>query len=315
MGFYLVDHPPSRSQFRTSRRAAERGVVVVHTAESTPDYVAFDGGAEAVANFIRTRTDVGSYHELADSDSSVPMVPDHSEAFGDGTGSNPWAWHLSVATRADVWPLAPPSWRDGAVEQAAQAAAGYAHRLHARTGIVIPARRITRAESEAGVPGFVSHGDRDPGRRHDPGDGFPWDAFLARYADLTADLNDPPAPLPSEEDDMPKVYDITDEHPDKAASWLVVGNVRYQIPNPSYREAAVAVWGEQYVSAAAWDLLRSVTSLGITPLIDADGHDPAEIARLVLAELDEVAMSSAQVQAIIDAIPAQVKRALREGTD
>lgn len=185
--YYLLDHPPARDQYLLPRRGLERGVVVVHTAENTPDYVAFDGGAEAVARFIAERTTPGSYHELVDSDSSVPMVPDHAEAFGDGTGSNAWAWHLSIATRADVWPWAPPEWSEGAVEQAARAAARYAGRLRSRTGIVIPARRITRAESESGVPGFISHGDRDPDRRHDPGAEFPWAAFLARFAELTTD--------------------------------------------------------------------------------------------------------------------------------
>ncbi len=197
MGAYLVDHPPRRSQFRASRREREAGVVVVHTAENAPDYVAFDGGAEAVAEFIRTRADAGSYHELVDSDSSILMVPDQAEAFGDGTGSNRFAWHLSIATRADVWPLAPKAWRDGAIEQAAQAAARYARRLHARTGIVIPARRISRSESELRIPGFISHGERDPGRRHDPGAHFPWEAFLARYAELTRDLGNH-----QEDDDM-----------------------------------------------------------------------------------------------------------------
>lgn len=115
-----------------------------------------------------------------------------------------------------------------------------------------------------------------------------------------------PEPLPVEEDDMPKVYDIIDPHPDKGASWLLVGNVRYRIPNPDYRNAAVAAWGEQYVSAAAWDLLRSATSLDITPLIDSTGSDPAEVARLVLDGLGDVELSSAQVAALIDVVPKAV---------
>lgn len=213
MGAFLEDFPPVRSQFRDPRRAAETGCVVVHTAENTPDFVAFDGGAEAVANFIRTRTDPGSYHELVDSDSRILMVRDTAEAFGDGTGSNPWAWHLSFATSADVWPFAPPAWRDGAVEQAAHAAADYAARLYDRTGIVIPAVRITRAESEAGVSGFISHGDRDPGRRYDPGDNFPWQAFLARFAQLTSA---PAVPI-IEETDMARII----QHPN--GSQAVVG--------------------------------------------------------------------------------------------
>jgi hypothetical protein len=207
---WLLEHPPVRDQFRRTRREAESGVVVIHTAENTPDTVATDGGAEAVAQFIRTRTTPGSYHTLTDSDSRLQLLPWDMEAYQDGTGSNSHAVGLSVATRADWWPRAPKAWRDGAVEQLAQAAADYARWLHAKRGIVIPPRRITRAESERRVPGFISHGERDPGRRTDPGAGFPWDRFLHRYAQLTAHLHGlvptPTAPpvtsLPPQENTM-----------------------------------------------------------------------------------------------------------------
>ena len=212
---YLLDHPPVRDQFRRTRREAESGVVVIHTAESTPDTVATDGGAEAVANFIRTRTTPGSYHTLADSDSRLPLIPWDMEAYQDGTGSNRHAVGLSVATRADWWPWAPQAWRDGAVEQLAQAAAEYARWLHARRGIVIPPRRITRAESEARQPGFISHGERDPARRTDPGADFPWDRFLHRYADLTADLQ---AGEPTSEEDP--FMALTDKQQDDLHRWM-----------------------------------------------------------------------------------------------
>lgn len=181
-----MDHPPARSQYRSPRRDRPSGVVVVHTAESTPDYVAFDGGAEAVARFIQGRSDPGSYHDLADSDSCLNLVPYGAEAYHDGTGSNRHSYGVSVATRADVWPLAPREWRDGAIRQAAAAAARYAAWARSAHGVVIPARRITRAQSEQRVPGFISHGERDPGRRTDPGAQFPWDDFLAEFARLTS---------------------------------------------------------------------------------------------------------------------------------
>lgn len=197
MGVYLEDNPPVRSQFRKPRRDALSGVIVVHTAENAPDYVAFDGGAEAVARFIQGRSDPGSYHDLVDSDSAVGLVDYDAEAFHDGTGTNPHSLGLSVATRADVWPLAPQGWREGAVEQAAQRAARMARHVKARTGIVVPPRRITAVQARTKVPGFTSHAELDPTRRSDPGDGFPWSIFLARYAALTGDLT-----IPSEEDDM-----------------------------------------------------------------------------------------------------------------
>lgn len=195
---WLEDHPPKRSQFRRPRRDALSGVIVVHTAENTPDHVAFDGGAEAVARFIRDRSDAGSYHDLVDSDSAINLVRYDDEAYHDGTGSNLHSLGLSIATRADVWPLAPQAWRDGAIEQAARAAARMAGHVKARTGIVVPARRIDRAASELRQPGFISHAERDPTRRTDPGRAFPWDQFLARFAQLTAPQ---PAPAPTPEDE------------------------------------------------------------------------------------------------------------------
>lgn len=181
---YLDTHPPERPQFRSPRRQPVSGVVVVHTAENTPDTVAFDGGAEAVANFIQGREDPGSYHDLCDSDSCINLVAYWNEAFHDGTGSNRHSYGVSVATRADVWPLVPKAWRDGAVKQAAAAAARYARWVKNTRGIVIPARRITRAQSEQLEPGFISHAERDPARRTDPGAAFPWQQFLTEYARL-----------------------------------------------------------------------------------------------------------------------------------
>jgi hypothetical protein len=196
---YLDDHPPVRRQFYCPRRNGIQasGTVVVHTAENTPDFVAFDGGAEAVAHWIQIRETPGSYHDLADSDSWIPMVRYECEAFHDATGTNRWSYGISGATRADVWPLAPKAWRDGCVRNMAAAAARFAHWLHARRGIVIPARRITVTQARNRIPGFISHAELDPTRRTDPGAKFPWDQFLAHYTDLTADLRD------EDEDDMP----------------------------------------------------------------------------------------------------------------
>lgn len=208
MAAYLIDHPPKSPQYRTPRREKPSGVITVHTAENTPDFVAYDGGAESVALWISRRTDPGSYHDLVDSDSAILLVPYTAEAFHDATGGNRHSLGLSIATRADVWPLAPQRWRDGAIEQAARAAHRQAVWIRRQTGITVPARRITRAESEARVPGFISHAQRDPTRRTDPGAEFPWAGFLARYAALTDPTPQPP-PQP-EEDDMRHLVKATD---------------------------------------------------------------------------------------------------------
>jgi hypothetical protein len=181
---YLVEFPPARSQFRP-RRAKPSGVVCLHTAEGT--------GASNVARFIRGRSDPGSYHDLVDDRQRIQLVRFTDEAFGDGTGSNPHAYHLSWATHAGLWPRMTAEVRDAHLRNGAKAAARYARWLRAVGGPVIPARRITRAQSEARVPGFISHGDRDPGRRSDPGSAFPWSRFFAMYA---AEMTTTPAPAP-----------------------------------------------------------------------------------------------------------------------
>ena len=200
---WLDDHPPVRSQFRRPRREQVSGVIVVHTAESTPDFVAFDGGAEAVANFIRNRTDPGSYHELCDSDSAINLVGYDAEAYHDATGSNPHSFGVSAATRADVWPLAPEAWRNGCIANMAERCAVYARWVREQRGIIIPARRITREQSEARIPGFISHAERDPARRTDPGRWFPWDQFLDEYARRMGGGPASPPATPTLEDEMP----------------------------------------------------------------------------------------------------------------
>lgn len=198
---YLIAHPPRLTQFRRPRREAPSGVCVVHTAESTPDWVGPDAGAESVARFIQGRDTYGSYHDLVDSDTIVQLVPYDAEAYGDGTGSNPHAYHVSAATQAAKWGQAPREWREATVRNMAHAAATYARWIKRTEGVTIPARRITRAQSEARVPGFISHGERDPGRRTDPGTSFPWDLFLSAYS---AELN-------LETDDMPDMKELKQE--------------------------------------------------------------------------------------------------------
>jgi hypothetical protein len=187
---YLDDNPPARRQFYCPRRddTQPSGVVVVHTAENTPDFVAFDGGAEAVARFIQGRDTPGSYHDLADSDSIIQLVRYECEAFHDATGTNRHSYGVSGATRADVWPLAPQEWRDGCVRNMALAARRYAAWLKARRGVVIPAKRISVASARNGTPGFISHAELDPTRRTDPGAGFPWTQFLTIFAEGDDDV-------------------------------------------------------------------------------------------------------------------------------
>lgn len=248
---WLDDNEPARSQFRVGRREEVSGVVVVHTAENTPDFVAFDGGAEAVAKFIQGRDTPGSYHDLCDKDSCINLVAYVNEAFHDGTGSNPHSYGLSIATRADVWPLAPKEWRDGAIRQAAFAAANYSRFVKGKRGFHIPARRITRAESEDRMPGFISHAERDPARRTDPGADFPWDQFFDEYLIAMAIRAPAPAPAPEENDDM-----VILTAPGKPAAFVTGDRmVAYKEAKTteSLKKAGVRV---APISAAEWELFR-----------------------------------------------------------
>lgn len=192
MTAYLIEHPPAVRQFR-ERGTTPSGVIVVHTSEGTPDWVGPDGGAEALARFIETRTTYGSYHFGVDSDSIVDLVPLHLQAYGDGTGSNPHAVHVSAATQAAKWAAASEEWRRETVRNMAEAAARAARWVKKEHGITVPARRITKAQSDRREPGFISHGDRDPERRTDPGKGYPWEHFLADFAEAM----DPRVPTPN----------------------------------------------------------------------------------------------------------------------
>lgn len=179
---YLEDHPPARSQFRRTRRAAVTGAIVVHTAENTADITLPDGGAEAVARFISTRTDgPGSYHSVVDSDSVVDVGRYEWEMFHEGTGGNRWSLGLSFACRASQWSTLPDRWVRGAIRNGGLEAASMAAWVNSTVGVTVPARRISPTQYRSGFPGFISHGELDPGRRTDPGLDFPWDDFLTQF--------------------------------------------------------------------------------------------------------------------------------------
>lgn len=178
MSVYLEDHPPARSQFINPRRAKASGAIVVHTGESITDLLAPDYGAESLARFISTRTDAGSYHSIVDADSIVHVGKYEWEMFHEGTGGNKWSLGLSFACRADDWPTLPTWWVNAALINGAKEAVNMIRWVKATTGIIVPANHIGPSDYRSLKAGFIGHGELDPGRRHDPGDQFPWQNFL-----------------------------------------------------------------------------------------------------------------------------------------
>ena len=195
MGAYLIDHPPARRQFK-ERGTTLSGVVLLHTAENLPDFHGPDAGAEGVASFIRRRSDPGSYHWLADSDSLIDLVPVRThQAYGEGTGTNPHATHISAATQAHRWASLPDAWVEDTVRNMAVAAHRTSNVLEEVHGVRIPARWINEAEARARREGFGTHAMMDSARRSDPGKDFPRKQFLGFYEDLERgkDKPDPPS--------------------------------------------------------------------------------------------------------------------------
>ena len=181
-GIYLEDNPPARSQFRVGRRDPVKPVIVVHTAESGTDTEGPDPKAENVARFIRRRSTAGSYHLLGDADSIIQLVRFENEAYGDRTGSNRWAIHISLAMNAGDWPSLPPERRDALTRTAAWMARYAADWLQANGHGRPPPVLLSKQESDRrDASGFISHARRDPTRRTDPGPAFPWEQFFDYY--------------------------------------------------------------------------------------------------------------------------------------
>jgi hypothetical protein len=176
-GFYLLDNAqPITRQYGYPRRGAVlSGTCIIHTAECALDNVGEDTSAEGTAEFIRTRSDYGSYHTLVDSDSIIEMAPYEYETWQDSE-TNPWAVGLSCACQADGWHLIPADRKDRIYRNLATAAADFVTYM-ATKGITVPLRRITGAQARARVPGFCAHGDSGIDR-HDPGVQFDWALFF-----------------------------------------------------------------------------------------------------------------------------------------
>lgn len=184
---YLDDNPPATQQFRCPRNASLSGIIGVHTAESHADTDGPDSGAENTAGFIRRRSGYGSYHYLVDSDSIINLVELDCVAYHMAThGLNEHTIGISAAVQAHEWETYSDDYVNEVIHNMAVAAARSARHIKKRTGITVPAKRISLSQALNGEPGFLAHGDADPDRRTDPGPRFDWNLFLNLYAALMA---------------------------------------------------------------------------------------------------------------------------------
>jgi hypothetical protein len=196
--YYLLSHAQRIPQCRKTRRnsATPSGVIVVHTAENVADASGVDAGAEAVARYITTRGSYGSYHDLVDSDTIVPMAPTSYETWHE-TRTNNHAVGISAAVRTVDWERLPDDRVERVYRNLAKAAVRRMRDIEKGWGVKVPTKHISRSDALNRRPGFIGHGEIDTGRRSDPGADFDWSRFL-RYVDQEAGRADS---APSRDDD------------------------------------------------------------------------------------------------------------------
>lgn len=198
--FYLLTHPnPNLPQVGFPRRHGREltGAIVLHDAENVTDLFGPDGGAEAVARYLATRTTYGSYHGICDRDSTVPLAPPWYEAWHD-TSSNPFAVGLCVAWRLADLATMTRAQRDAYYVPFAELVADHVRWFAAVEGITVPTDRfLSRAEVLLGRPGLTTHSRMDPSRRRDPfATGSAFEAeFLEVLARVLGTVTPAPPPL------------------------------------------------------------------------------------------------------------------------
>lgn len=199
-GYYLLDHATKIPQCGHPRRsgATASGTIILHDAEGGTDLSGEDMGAENVANYIRTRDSYGSYHDLVDRDTHIPMAPIDYETWHSAP-DNPWSVGISVAwNKADLARMTIAQRRSYYVPLARVVLLRRAE--FAKRGIKVPIDRfLTATETRARKPGISTHSRTDPTRRSDPfGTGSKYETeFLAVLAELAKNPN-----TTVQEDDM-----------------------------------------------------------------------------------------------------------------
>lgn len=179
MNYYLLDNPnPNGNNYYPSRNDAIR-LIVLHTAERLPDYNPPDHGAEQLAKYASSTPRAVSWHASVDTDSIIYMLPDNYTGWH-VRNYNSESLGIEMSTQAHRW-WERPSWDAQMIDNAAVVGAEWAKKYN------IPIVKITKAQADMGLKGFIGHTDLDPTRRKDPGKGFSWATYLSRvryYSEL-----------------------------------------------------------------------------------------------------------------------------------
>lgn len=256
MGYYLLDHPPATPQFHTSRANPPTWAVSVHTSEGATG----PGTATALASFIASRRDPGSYAAIVDSETTVYLVPPDFTTFSVETpGYNSRTWAICLAGRSVD--LDPDDLNTQAmIDRAGQSIAA----LWAFNGVDYRTAAQWIATDALNTAGLFCHGDVQPYNRTDAWSIHPQRPTLDALLIQAIHRHSNPPPQPSEDlmrrfirpQSSPNVY-LTDagllgkvhmksEEALRAASWtLAQSNIPVLAPpagTKSENIAGILVW-------------------------------------------------------------------------
>ena len=249
MGYYLFDHPQRVQQYYPSRAGSGwSGGVLIHTAENVMDSVGEDTGAENVAAYITRRTDYGSYHVLADSDSVIQLLPPTATAYHcAASGYNSTTVGVSYACR--TVDLNPDSdWFRKATDLIAAVLVEWwrAGGWDPRAAAFIPATD-TRVRM-----GLSTHGEAQPVDRSDAWTRRPDRARLEQvFLDaIMRAAGDVPVPDP-EDDEMAKTEIVRD--PRTGTLWHVGDTTRYPLRSQGEADALLFLGKARFWTVPAED--------------------------------------------------------------
>ncbi len=223
------------------------------------------GGAQSVARYFQTAGAGGSAHYVVDPGEIVACLRE-----------NVVGYHAPPNTGSIGVELCDPQkgpasrWQDDDHQEMLRLAAGLVRRVAARWDV--PLRRLTVADLRAGRRGICGHVDvsRAFGQtdHSDPGDGFPWDDFMAL---LTGEETPAAAPATTWTEelvkDLPMLRKGADGYDVKTVRACVFA--RGRVPAAPYAEGGLKTWLEK--TAFDDELAGLVRNFQASEQLDADG--------------------------------------------